>query len=184
MEQRVKERVMVRLERCVGCRSCEMACRVAHSRGGTLLAAVSEQPKPSRRIFVEQAADSPAPFLCRHCEDAPCVRCCPTGALSFDEDSRLVAYTQQRCIGCHACVMACPFGVIQPGRGDWYVVKCDRCSERDRPACVEACPTKALVLESRFVSDRRRRAVARFVEAARGGPQVEDMLASGSPQSP
>ncbi|ROQ90710.1 4Fe-4S dicluster domain-containing protein [Desulfosoma caldarium] len=184
MDESLRERVMVRLERCVGCRSCELACRVAHSQSGTLWGAVMEEPKPRRRIFVEQAAESPAPFLCRHCEDAPCVRCCPTGALRFDETSGLVAYAVDRCIGCHACVMACPFGVVQPGRGDLFVVKCDRCEGRDRPACVEACPTRALVLETAFLVDRRRRAVGRFVEAARLDISEADLMAAGSAQSP
>lgn len=183
METTILERVMVRLERCVGCRSCELACRVAHSRSGTLWAAILEEPKPKRRVFVEQAAERPAPFLCRHCEDAPCVRCCPTGALRFDELTGLVAYSVERCIGCHACIMACPFGVIEPGGGEPFVVKCDRCLGRNQPACVEACPTKALVLESVFLSDRRRRTISRFVDAARMVPGEENVGASGSVQS-
>ncbi|MEJ5349245.1 MAG: 4Fe-4S dicluster domain-containing protein [Desulfosoma sp.] len=184
MPESIRERVMVRFERCVGCHSCELACRVAHSRSGSLAVAILEEPKPKRRIFVEQAAESPAPFLCRHCEDAPCVRCCPTGALRFDEASGLVVYGVDRCIGCHACVMACPFGVIQPGAGDLFVVKCDRCPDRDLPACVEACPTKALVLERDFLLDRRRRTVRRFVEAARTAGTEADFVATGSIGNP
>lgn len=184
MEESLRERVMVRLERCVGCRSCELACRVAHSRSGTLRDAITEEPKPSRRIFVEQVGESPVPFLCRHCEDAPCVRCCPTGALRFDETRGLVTYGVDRCIGCHACVMACPFGVVQPGRDELFVVKCDRCEGRDRPACVETCPTKALVLERAFLMDRRRRTVGRFVEAARLQTPEADVVAPGSARTP
>jgi len=184
MENSIRERVMVRLERCVGCRSCEIACRVAHSRSGTLLGAIDERPKPERRIFVEQVAENPAPFLCRHCEDAPCVRCCPTGALRFDEPRGVVVYLRDRCIGCHACVMACPFRVIQRGRGDEFVTKCDRCPDREQPACVEACPTRALVLETDFVSERRRRTVSRFVDAARIMPGAEEPAAPGGVQNP
>lgn len=165
-ERQVMERILVRLERCVGCRSCELACRVAHSYSGSLVEAVGERPAPSRRIYVEPAEGSPSPFLCRHCEDAPCVRSCPTQALVHDEETGLVVYDPERCIGCHGCLMACPFGMIQPNRREGFIAKCDRCRDRDRPACVEACPTHALVLEGDFLKRRRRNAVERLSRAA------------------
>ena len=159
------ERILVRWERCVGCRSCELACRVAHSASGNLFSAVLERPAPSRRIFVEQVDKTPSPFLCRQCEDAPCVRSCPTRALVHDETTGLVAYEPARCIGCHGCVMACPFGMIQPEVREGFIAKCDRCKGRDRPACVEACPTHSLVLEKDFLDLRRKEAVRNLVQS-------------------
>ena len=172
-----RERVLVRIERCVGCRNCELACAVAHSQSRTLAAAIREEPRPQRRIYVEAVAESRAPFLCRHCDDAPCARACPTRALFQDSESGLVAFEAARCIGCHGCLMACPFGMIQAGRGSPFIVKCDRCPDRDQPACVAACPTGALLLEGAYLKMRRRDAIARLTRAARQGraelPPVE-----------
>lgn len=167
------ERVLVRFERCVGCRSCELACAVAHSQTRTLAGAVREEPKPQRRIYVEALAGSKAPFLCRHCDDAPCARSCPTRALYQDPVSQLVGYDSARCIGCHGCLMACPFGMIQAGRLMPFIVKCDRCVDRAGPACVSACPTGALLLEGQYLETRRREAVKRLTQAVRQGHAMQ-----------
>ncbi|NPD30782.1 4Fe-4S dicluster domain-containing protein [Eggerthellaceae bacterium zg-1084] len=101
-----------------------------------------------------------APVACRHCSDAPCAAVCPTNALY--RDGGRVAVEPKRCIGCRGCVMACPFGAIDvvtrdvvvklgnlaiQGHQKPTVVKCDLCFDRPGgPACIEACPTKGLVL--------------------------------------
>jgi len=142
----VKEppQILVRLDRCLGCHSCELACVIAHSNSGTLHQAIAETERPQRRIFVETAAGFKAPILCRHCEDAPCVRACPSGALSFDHTSGAVRYQNLRCLGCSLCVLACPMGVIQQHHDQKHIVKCDRCTHLEFPACVSSCPTHAL----------------------------------------
>ena len=137
--------IFVRLDRCVGCHSCELACAVEHSRSKNIFEAISETPRPRRRLYVEYVMARKMPFLCRHCEDAPCVRACRTGALTQDPLTRIVTHNPDKCIGCWMCTMVCPYGVI--GR-EWerrIALKCDRCPDREIPACVEACPTKALV---------------------------------------
>ncbi len=80
--------VFVRLDRCLGCKSCEMACAVEHSAGKSLIAAVSEKPTPVRRVYVEMAEGQKMPLVCRHCEDAPCVAVCRTGAMYSGPDNR------------------------------------------------------------------------------------------------
>ncbi len=108
---------------------------------------------------------APAMMLCNHCENPPCVRVCPTQATWKREDG-IVAMDWHRCIGCRYCMAACPYGsrsfnwmdprpYIQnpnpafPTRTKGVVEKCTFCSERlaagRTPACVEACPEKALV---------------------------------------
>jgi carbon-monoxide dehydrogenase iron sulfur subunit len=93
--------VFVRLDRCLGCKSCEMACAVEHSAGKSLISAISEKPGPVRRVYVEMAEGQKMPLVCRHCEDAPCVRCknldipacvaaCPTGTLIFATQQEFV----------------------------------------------------------------------------------------------
>ena len=158
--------IFVRLDRCLGCHSCELACAVEHSTAKILFSAIAEKPVPRKRLYVEQVADHKLPLLCRHCEDAPCVQACRTGALSQDPVTRIVSHDPDRCIGCWMCTMVCPYGVIGRELERRIAVKCDRCPDRDVPACVDACPTRALVYveEGEFVGGVRRAAAAELVE--------------------
>ena len=96
---------------------------------------------------------------------------CPTGALYRDGESGPVLVAKERCIGCKMCVQACPFGVIVMGPDGKGVLKCDQCVERlskgQDPACVEACPTKALVFadEQEASREKRRKTAAQMVAA-------------------
>jgi len=129
----------------MGCKSCEIGCAVQHSKDKTLLSALLQSPPPKKRLFVEQAEGIKMPVICRHCEDAPCLRACISGCLYKDENG-FVRRRKERCIGCWSCIMMCPFGVITRDRDANIAVKCDRCHKLDVPACVNACPTGALVL--------------------------------------
>lgn len=157
--------VFVRIDRCVGCRSCELACAVEHSRSKVLFEAIHELPRPKRRLYVEQIENRKVPFLCRHCEDAPCVRACRTKALTQDPITRVVSHNPENCIGCWLCAMTCPYGVINREDERRIAVKCDRCPERDEPACVSACPTGALVFaeEPEFAKIVRRDTISRVL---------------------
>jgi len=161
------DQVYVRPERCMGCRSCEIACAVQHSRSKTLFGAIREEPLPQKRIFVEAAEKIRMPVFCRHCDDAPCLAACITGCLYRDEKG-FVRRKIERCIGCWSCIMACPFGVIIRDRRKRTAVKCDRCHELDVPACVAACPTRALVLVDvdALPKEKRRQVVLREAEGA------------------
>ncbi len=139
------KQVFVRPERCMGCRSCEIGCMVQHSKEKTLFSAVLQTPPPMKRLFVESTDGIRMPIVCRHCEDAPCLRGCISGCLYRDEKG-FVRRKKERCIGCWTCVMLCPFGVITRDKEKKIAVKCDRCHKLDVPACVSACPTGALVL--------------------------------------
>jgi len=163
--------IFVRLDRCQGCHSCELACAVEHSQAKSLFAAISEKPVPRKRLYVEWVRQQKVPLLCRHCEDAPCVRACRTGALTQDPITRVVSHDPTRCIGCWMCTMVCPYGVIGRRLEERIAVKCDRCPDRDIPACVAACPTKALVYveEEEFAEMRRRQAAAEVAEGYLAG---------------
>jgi len=161
--------ITVDIGRCLACKSCEIACAVAHSASGRLEESVTEQPKPQKRVTVEAAGEFAVPMQCRHCEDAPCVAVCPTGAIYRHKADSPVLIEQARCIGCKYCIVVCPFGVIDASSDGKAVVKCDLCIERTKggkePACVEACPTKALKLvsEKELAADKRRLAARQLV---------------------
>ena len=158
--------IFVRIDRCTGCRSCEVACAVEHSISKSLFAAIAEKPVPRRRLYIEATAGYNIPLLCRHCEDAPCAQACVTGALSQDALTRVVSHDAEKCIGCWMCTMVCPYGVIGRQKEQRVAIKCDRCPDRDEPACVVACPTHALIFaeEEAFVGTVRSSAASRVAE--------------------
>ena len=139
------DQIFVKPEICTGCRSCEIACSVQHSKEKNLFAAVLQSPPPMKRVFVEQAGQVKMPVVCRHCEDAPCLNACISGCL-YKDAKGFVRRHKERCIGCWSCAMACPFGMITRDPDKHIAVKCDRCHKLEVPACVNACPTKALYL--------------------------------------
>lgn len=163
--------IHVNIERCMACKSCELACAVAHSAAKDLTATILSGENPGHRISVEAYGRKAVPINCNHCVEPACVIACPTGAVHRDAPGEPVIVNQERCIGCHMCVMACPFGVITvrpDGRG---VLKCDLCIERlaegKLPACVESCPTGALefVDEEEANRTKRQKVAGRMVAA-------------------
>lgn len=144
----MKKIILIDSKRCLGCKSCEIQCAIAHSESKNLQQAIHEIPAPASRVSVESTAEYVVPLQCRHCEDAPCVKVCPTKALKKPEADGPVLIDDALCIGCKWCVVVCPFGVINMNREGKVVIKCDLCSERlakgEEPACVAGCPTGAL----------------------------------------
>ncbi len=149
--------VFVNPERCIGCRQCELACAVEHSQSKNLFQAIAESPRPQPRIHVVPGLhlSTSFPNKCRHCDPAPCMSICPTGAISRDAELGMVTVDGQKCITCAMCAMVCPFDVLTfyPAPGvkldRTVAIKCDHCIDRQRegqgPACVEACKVGALV---------------------------------------
>lgn len=162
--------IMVSPERCLACKGCEIACALAHSRSGALPEALTEQPLPQRRVSVELAEGLTVPIQCRHCEDAPCIKVCPSRAIHRHGPEDPVLIRMDLCIGCTLCMMVCPFGVIEMSRDHTAVTKCDLCIKRTRegelPACVESCPTRALWFgEAQEWTRQRREKAAQTVVA-------------------
>jgi carbon-monoxide dehydrogenase iron sulfur subunit len=174
--------VFVNPERCIGCKHCQIACAVEHSESKSLYGAVFEEPTPRPRVLVAPGLylDTSFPNKCRHCDPAPCMNVCPTGALSRDADLGIVLVNEAKCIACAMCAMVCPFDVLT-----FYTVgtklaavKCDHCIERQRvgeiPACVEACKTGALVFgELNELVKLARTKLAEKVSAAAGETDLE-----------
>jgi len=163
----VKWGVAVDLKRCTGCQACTMACKAENGTPrGVFWTRVLEKEEGTYpfayKIFM--------PLRCNHCAEPPCVPVCPTGASYVRDKDNIVLVDQDKCIGCHSCVVACPYQVrFIPGNDRGYygdektpyedvsyrkwqagtAQKCTLCVHRIdeglEPACVETCPTKALV---------------------------------------
>lgn len=155
-----------------GCTLCVAACGRAHNVPDIPDRAREVRwirKAPFEKVFPEidnpELARVELPVLCNHCEFPPCVRVCPTGATWKRQDG-IVAMDWHRCIGCRYCVAACPYGARSfnwmdprpylrqlnpdyPTRAKGVVEKCTFCEERlargQVPACVEACPEKAMI---------------------------------------
>lgn len=162
--------IFVRLDRCMACHGCEMACSVEHSQQKNLYTALAESPAPRARLYVQWVEpDRAVPIVCRHCEDAPCMHACISGAISRSADG-VVTTNDDKCIGCWSCVMVCPYGVIGRHMQTRKAYRCDRCPDQDLPACVSACPTQALLYQT--VADYNRdvrRHASREILAGKGG---------------
>ena len=130
--------------RCMGCRACETACKLENG-----LPAGPRYTMVTETEVVEDGVDKLKflPTPCQHCGDAPCVKACPTGALQKRDDG-IVFVDRKKCIGCHECLWACPFGVPQYGENG-RMQKCTMCMHRvddgSRPACSIACPAEAIL---------------------------------------
>ena len=187
------EQVVVHPERCVGCMQCMAACAVAHSRSKAVHTALWEIPLPRSRVHVGVGLYGEGfPNRCRHCEPAPCMQACLSGAIFRDADTATVMINPDTCINCASCAMACPYGVIRfhedliapPGKK--VAVKCDNCDERRAtgliPACVEVCKTGALTYEELADAMKRKTdEVARSVSAEAEkspGPASLELLAA------
>ncbi len=152
--------VLIDTTKCVGCKSCQTACKVANNLptddNPTCLSATTL----SIVCFKNISTDLNKPivktykFGCMQCQDPACVSVCPVGALYKKADGT-VAYDANVCIGCRYCMTACPFGIP---KYDWNspnpkINKCQQAcmadGKRDKPACVAACPAKALSYGSR-----------------------------------
>lgn len=140
------KRIWVDGEKCLGCKTCELQCAVERcSVTKTLTAAVKEEPKPTARVGVYGPTGASFPLQCRHCQDATCLKACPSGAMQRDADKGTVVVDQTKCRGCWMCVMSCPFGAVTPSPAYKVAMKCDACVDMEEPACVASCPTGALV---------------------------------------
>lgn len=129
--------------KCIGCRTCEVACAVSHHENQDC-AALSPDEFISRIRVIKDHCWTTA-VACHQCEDAPCANVCPVDAISREHGHIFVEQT--RCIGCKSCMLACPFGAMEvvssrKRRGRLSAI-CAGIGRRGQ-ACVEACPTKAL----------------------------------------
>lgn len=131
--------------RCIGCHACTVACKtenqVAVGVNRTWVKYVEKGQFPNtRRVFQVTR--------CNHCEKPPCVTICPVSAMYQRKDG-IVDFSSETCIGCKACMQACPYDSIYIDPDDGTAAKCHFCAHRTEvglePSCVVVCPEHAIV---------------------------------------
>ena len=127
-------------ELCAGCRNCMFACSLSHLGQANL-----ELARVQMNIYT-QAEFEICAQTCQQCEDPACLKACPMGAITVDEKTGARIIQSEACIGCRACVRACPYEIprIRFDAKNKKCLKCDLCG--GDPECVKMCPTGALKL--------------------------------------
>jgi len=124
---------------CTGCRACEYACSQFHYKDAT-------RPAASRIYIRRYKGIVDVPVICWHCEDAPCVKACPTTprAIEKDKATNIIAYIDDKtCLGakCNKCIEACPAKYLRRHPDTGWPMFCDLC--KGDPECVKACEQMA-----------------------------------------
>ena len=140
------KRVYVKEEVCIGCHLCEVYCQLQHAQSKDLVKAFKRAPSPPLpRLRVEEKGVVSFSVRCQHCDEAPCIYGCLTGAITRDGSTGIIKLDEEKCMGCWTCVLLCPFGAIGRDIKQGRTVKCDLCEGKDIPVCVVNCPNEALV---------------------------------------
>lgn len=136
--------MVIDTKKCVGCMDCVVACKTENN-----------VPEGYNRDWIVTVANGKFPDVqmeiqsqrCNHCDNTPCVSCCPTGASHVEDFGKIVLVEHNMCIGCKACVAACPYEA-RFAHPDGYADKCTFCIHRvekgENPACVSVCPTHCM----------------------------------------
>ena len=158
--------LVIDLDICVGCHACAVNCKEWNAAGKS--APLTDYDpygaKPDgvwfNRVHTYETTDDAGrgqtvhfPRSCLHCEDAPCVTVCPTGASYKREEDGIVLVNEDICIGCKLCSWACPYGAREYDENQGVMKKCTLCvdkiynenlpPESRVPACVSTCPAGA-----------------------------------------
>lgn len=147
--------------KCIGCRTCMIACVIEHSKEN-LFYQNFEEINFNPKLEVVKNAKVSAPIQCRQCEDSPCAKSCQRNAIT--KKGNCIVIDENKCIGCKNCMLACPFGAINLNDREkgklinlenipddklfcmekMVANKCDLCHDSEEgPACVRICPTSA-----------------------------------------
>jgi len=154
------------VEKCTGCRTCELSCSFEHEG--------EFRPSVSRiRIIRSEEYGVNVPMFCRQCEDPPCKEKCPVDAIRKDEGTGAWLVDENLCIGCNACAEACPFGIIFVHPERHIAVKCDLCG--GNPQCVKRCVYGVLKFmeKKHFPLKRARERAEELLES-----QIEEIFSS------
>jgi tetrathionate reductase subunit B len=153
--------MVIDLRKCIGCHACTVACKSANNvpvgvyrTWVQVIETGTMEPHPDGSVLTEAGAFEPGvhrfslPRLCNHCDNPPCVEVCPVQA-TFKREDGLVLIDYPKCIGCGACIQACPYDARFFNPIQQTADKCTFCVDQlDRgllPACVTSCVGRARV---------------------------------------
>ena len=135
---------LVHLEKCLGCRSCEFACKNEHGQNDSFrrkIHSIDNAPKKTEQRFHHFS------MSCNHCSNPACMASCPEMAIKKKANG-VVVIDQVKCTGCSHCVAACPFDAISINVMTRKADKCDMCYDRQMQGhstiCVSSCPVHAI----------------------------------------
>ena len=139
------KRIYVNEKWCLGCHLCEFNCAFANS-GEKDMAKALMGVEIHPRIRVEEKGDICFAVSCRHCKEPICVKSCISGALTVNDG--VIEINREKCVSCFTCVLVCPYGCVMPSE-EGAMQKCELCTKNTsgEPACVKACPNKAIIYE-------------------------------------
>jgi len=131
----MQKSLVIYADKCTGCLQCELAC--SYEGEGSF------NPAHSRiRVFNFHDQGRFVPYTCTQCDEAWCLHACPVDAITVDMQSGAKVVSDDLCVGCKVCTIACPFGTVNYNQATGKVIKCDLCG--GDPECVKACPTDAI----------------------------------------
>jgi formate dehydrogenase iron-sulfur subunit len=165
VNQATRKGFLVDTSRCIGCRSCQVACKQWNKLDADKTAnqGTFENPRDltpalyNRIRFMETESSGSVAWQfinerCMHCGEAGCMKVCPSPGAIYRTKEGVVAYNKDKCISCKYCVSACPFNVPRYDGND-KLSKCHLCLDRVgggmSPACAKACPTESLKFGNR-----------------------------------
>ena len=122
--------------KCTGCLQCELACSYENE-------SIFNPAKSRIKIFDFHDKGRFVPYTCTQCDEAWCMKACPVDAISVDAATGAKIVSDELCVGCKVCTIACPFGTVNYNADTGKVIKCDLCG--GDPECAKACPTEAIV---------------------------------------
>ena len=145
----MSKQLMIKPEKCISCRTCELVCSFGHYQ--------EFNPKLSNVTVMDyEKAAVTIPVMCMQCEEPACMKVCPVGAISRNENGAFVM-DEAKCIVCKMCMNACPLGNISFNPVKRKVFKCDLCN--GDPKCAKFCPSGAIVY-GEAVEMERNKAIA------------------------
>ncbi|MGQ9516089.1 MAG: 4Fe-4S dicluster domain-containing protein [Anaerolineae bacterium] len=163
-EAKAQYALVIDLNKCTGCRACELACHQRNELPGEM---------SYIKVFPKKMPDGTPYFLpvqCQHCEKPPCASVCPTGA-TYHHESGTVLVNHKTCVGCRYCMVACPYDARRYDEEKGIAEKCWLCLDwvlgGGEPACVQACAPGARIFGRR---DDPNSEVAQLIASGRAKP--------------